>query len=227
MSEEVQAEQPQSEILSEDEVQAVVETGELPEQSEQELPSDQSTEELIAGKFKSQDDLLKAYKELEAKLGQPKEESESEEITTTEIADPEYLEWRRNKAEEALLADVGGVQEYKKAQDWAAENLPEQEVTAFNKALEEAKGNESVIKVLAKNLVDKYKMGTAETPTGAPIHSSSTTRVDAPKGYATKSDMMKDMTDPRYERDEGYRQQVARKIAATNESDWYATLPKY
>jgi hypothetical protein len=227
MSEEVQEAQPQSDILSTEEVQAVVETGELPEESAQDLPSEQSAEELIAGKFKSQDDLLKAYKELEAKLGQPKEESESEEMVTTEVTDPEYVEWRRNKAEEALLADVGGVQEYKKAQDWASQNLPEQEVAAFNKALDEAKGNESVIKVLAKSLIDKYQIGTAEQPVGAPIHSSSTTRVDSPKGYATKSDMMKDMADPRYERDEGYRQQVARKVEATDESQWYATLPKY
>ena len=36
-------------------------------------PDGTPKEELIAGKFKSQDDLLNAYKELEKKLGQPKE----------------------------------------------------------------------------------------------------------------------------------------------------------
>jgi len=35
-------------------------------------------EELIAGKFKSQDDLVKAYEELQKKLGQPKEEPKAE-----------------------------------------------------------------------------------------------------------------------------------------------------
>ena len=34
-----------------------------------------ATEELLAGKFKTQDDLLTAYKELEKKLGQPKEDT--------------------------------------------------------------------------------------------------------------------------------------------------------
>lgn len=34
-------------------------------------------EELIAGKFKSQDDLVKAYEELQKKLGQPKDESQA------------------------------------------------------------------------------------------------------------------------------------------------------
>nr|BAR25494.1 capsid assembly protein [uncultured Mediterranean phage uvMED]BAR25544.1 capsid assembly protein [uncultured Mediterranean phage uvMED] len=47
--------------------------------------------ELIAGKFKSQDDLLKAYEELQSKLGkgeeteEPKEEEETEEETTEEV----------------------------------------------------------------------------------------------------------------------------------------------
>lgn len=224
MTEEVQVEQqPQSDILSAEQVQSVVDGGETQAPEEQVLPSEQSVDELIAGKFKSQDDLVKAYKELESKLGQPKE-SEPEETRTE--TDPEYIAWRQEKIQEKMLADVGGVAEYRKAQEWAVQNLAEAEVDAFNKALDEAKGNEAVIKVLTKSLVDKYKAGTPE-PVGAPIHSSSTTRVDAPKGYATKSDMMKDMSDPRYERDEGYRQQVARKLAATDESQWYASLPRY
>lgn len=41
-------------------------------------------EELIGGKFKSQDDLLKAYKELESKLGAPKAEDEAAEETPAE-----------------------------------------------------------------------------------------------------------------------------------------------
>lgn len=40
-------------------------------------------EELIDGKFKSQEDLLNAYKELEKKLSQPKDETKQEEKTTT------------------------------------------------------------------------------------------------------------------------------------------------
>ena len=44
-------------------------------------------EELIAGKFKSQDDLLKAYQELEKKLGQPKtEETKPVENTSEQTA---------------------------------------------------------------------------------------------------------------------------------------------
>jgi len=41
--------------------------------------SEQEDVSLIDGKFKSQDDLLKAYKELESKLGKPKSEDEEED----------------------------------------------------------------------------------------------------------------------------------------------------
>lgn len=45
-------------------------------------------EELIAGKFKSQEDLLKAYQELEKKLGQPKEEApKAPEKASEEVSD--------------------------------------------------------------------------------------------------------------------------------------------
>jgi hypothetical protein len=43
-------------------------------------------EELIAGKFKSQEDLLKAYQELEKKMSQPKEEPKKAEEKTKEPA---------------------------------------------------------------------------------------------------------------------------------------------
>tara|TARA_B110000977_G_scaffold187167_1_gene253972 strand:- start:5612 stop:6448 length:837 start_codon:yes stop_codon:yes gene_type:complete len=44
-------------------------------------------EELLGGKFKSQEDLLKAYQELENKLGQPKEEAPAVEETVEAVAE--------------------------------------------------------------------------------------------------------------------------------------------
>lgn len=51
-------------------------------------PSQQGEEDaggLIAGKFKSQDDLIKAYKELESKMGQPKGDEEQQPDTPPEV----------------------------------------------------------------------------------------------------------------------------------------------
>lgn len=44
-----------------------------------EAPAEASGEQLIAGKFKTQEDLIKAYKSLESKLGQPAGEASAEE----------------------------------------------------------------------------------------------------------------------------------------------------
>ena len=58
---------------------------------------EEQQEDLILGKFKSQDDLIKSYQELEKKLGEPKPETKQEEVkpttlkaepTTTDNVDP-------------------------------------------------------------------------------------------------------------------------------------------
>ena len=54
-------------------------------------------EDLIAGKFKSQDDLVKAYEELQKKLGQPREEAEKP--TEAEAPDADTKESKAEKAE--------------------------------------------------------------------------------------------------------------------------------
>jgi hypothetical protein len=60
------------------------------------------TEELIGGKFKNQEELLKAYKELEKKQGQPKSEATTEE-TLVEAADGS--EFSVTKYEQEVAAD--------------------------------------------------------------------------------------------------------------------------
>ena len=70
-------------------------------------------EELIAGKFKSQEDLLKAYQELESKLGQPKEaeapkEEASEETkaeTASEAAGFNVTAYEKEYAETGSLSE--------------------------------------------------------------------------------------------------------------------------
>ena len=220
----------QSTILSETEVDAVL--NETPQQEEeQKLPSEQDEGgDLLLGKFKSQEDLVTAYKELEKKLGKgtedtPDEETSKEEKKTPDV-DPEYMEWKAQKQQKELLEPVGGLDTYKQAVDWAKENLPKEDLVKYNNAIDAAKGNPDIVQTLAKSLIDRYSSGKVDTPS-QPLHSGETTKRAATKGYSTKSEMLKDMNDPRYERDEGYRQQVASKIANTNEADWYSTLPKY
>lgn len=66
-------------------------------------------EELIAGKFKSQEDLLKAYQELESKLGQPKEaeapKEEPKAETASEAAGFNVTAYEQEYAETGALSD--------------------------------------------------------------------------------------------------------------------------
>lgn len=65
--------------------------------AEEEAPKEEGSEpsaeeELIAGKFKTQDDLIKAYKELESKMGAKPEEAEASEDGKEEASDSRQLE---------------------------------------------------------------------------------------------------------------------------------------
>lgn len=236
MAEEV-TEVIQSDILSDEQVVDIVNTEEgnpVTTEPEVELPSDTPTEEeaLIAGKFKSQDDLLKAYQELEKKLGTPPEEGTTEETTTEEPkqeVDEEYVKWKQEKATAELLEPLGGKEVYTKAVEWANETLPKEDITSYNKALAKANGDVDTIRILASSIIEKHNnsQATKETTTSTDnIHSGETTKVIKTKGYDTKSEMMKDMSDPRYERDPSYRDKVAKKVAMTDENEWYKHLPK-
>ena len=200
------------------------------------LPSDEGTE-LIAGKFKSQEDLLKSYKELEAKLGQPTEDIDSmsdedfinnidsilgEESTKEPEVDEEYEAYKAKKAQDTMLKDIGGLDAYNNAIQWASKNMSVEDINDFNSAMEAAGGNEVVIKQLAKSLISRATTTTSTPTTLDPLHGGETGRVDSIRGYETKSDMMKDMSDPRYEKDEGFRQAVAKKLSVTDEARWYA-----
>jgi len=68
-------------------------------------------EDLIAGKFKSQEDLVAAYNELQKKLGQPKEEApqepqqESEETTPTDTPTMDVSKYEKEVVDNGSLSD--------------------------------------------------------------------------------------------------------------------------
>lgn len=79
--------EPTTEVVLTPEEQAAVDRvdGVVPNVMDNFNPDGTPKEELIAGKFKSQEDLLNAYKELEKKLGAPKE------VTTPEVKPTEVV----------------------------------------------------------------------------------------------------------------------------------------
>lgn len=221
----------QSTILSPEEVVSTV-TGEEAPKEDVVLPSEEPEEVLYAGKYKSIEDMEKAYKELESKLGQPKTEEVQEEQPPGEEVqkekDPEYEAYLQEKAMHKLLEPYGGMEKYTQASEWANSTFSEEEITQFNKAIDEAAGNEAVVSTLIGSFMKMAEMGMSKKDDVVePIHGSETAKVGRTKGYETKSDMMKDMNDPRYHKDPSFRDKVASKVALTDEASWYASLPKY
>ena len=163
------AEEVQSEILTKAQVQDVV-TETPPVVEEQSLPSETQEFE-IPEKFKGkgQEDIIKAYLELESKLGRPPEETPPKEEPKPEV-DEEYIAYKQQKAQEELLKDVGGVEVYKQALEWARTNMTEDEVKEYNEALTEVEGNTKATKLLAKGLMDRYNSNKG-TVTTDPIRS--------------------------------------------------------
>lgn len=197
---------------------------EQPEAKEEEvvLPSDEQTFEMPEKfKDKSAEDIAKAYLELE-KMNSKKQEPEPEpqkEEAKPEV-DEEYESWRREKKMKETLEPVGGLEKYNEALAWAKDNLSPEEIESYNNSI---KNNTDVdtIRLLAKSLIQQADIANTKPKEPQALHASETSKTPKVQGYETKSDMMKDMSDPRYEKDEGFRQKVAAKLAKTNEANWY------
>jgi hypothetical protein len=102
--------------------------------------------DLIAGKFKTQDDLVKAYKELESKLGAPKAEAPTEQAAAPERTDGTIDTTTEKTSEATTEAKPFSLAE-------AAEELSEKgEISAESYAKLEAKG-------LSKADVDMWAEG--------------------------------------------------------------------
>lgn len=236
-------------------------------------PAPEGTEEeLIAGKFKSQEDLVKAYEELQKKLGQrtsqdtPEGEAEGDEDAGQESGpeDPSLAEARETlksrgldmdafsaeiekdgklsdesyeslakagypkfmvdayvrglqadpdavresvRASDAQVAEIkavaGGDEGYAEMVTWAAENLPEAEVEAFNNAVD---GDPTVAKLAVQGLKAKFD---AEAD-----RESKLLQGGARAGrdvYRSRQEQMADMADPRYGVDPAYTRDVEQK----------------
>jgi hypothetical protein len=196
---------------------------------------DSESELKFAGKFRTAEDLEKAYVELQKKLGSKSSDEAAEEPDTkdeeaestepseksAESTSSENTE-EKPKAEEpevptlsdkdtqSILEAVGGKDTYDKAIEWAAENISKEDQADFNKVLESQ--NAAAIKFAAEALVQRYKSQAdfqGKTYTG---------RGDANPGvkpYRSREEVNTALSDPRYDRDPAYRNDVADRLAVS------------
>lgn len=112
----------------------------------------------------------------------------------------------------AVYDSVGGEKEYQKIVSWASNNLQKKSIDSFNRAIDN--NNLDAIVLMLEGMKSKMvaKMGTAKKS----IHGSAKPHQSQPKGFTSKADIIKAMSDPRYGREAKYTQEVERMMWATN-----------
>ena len=214
-------------------------------------------EQLLAGKYKSAQDLEKAYVELQKKLGESKEEPEAtaeeeeaqpeetpvaetllseasqqfEETGTlteemmsrfTDMSSQElvetYMKMQKNAPqapEPVELTDkdvltikesVGGEEQYDKLMDWANSNMQQHQVDAFDDII--STGNVEAIQLVVEGLKSRYE---ASNGYEGRMLSGKAAR-ETSDVFRSQAELVQAMSDPRYDRDPAYRNDLLEKL---------------
>ena len=115
-----------------------------------------------------------------------------------------------DKLAETAYNSVGGQEKYKELVAWAGDNLAQEEIDSFNRALESTNKNDSLFAI--KSLNAQYQMANGSSPNllqGSTGGSSS-------GAFSSLSQMSEAMRDPRYQTDPAFRDEVTRKLGSSN-----------
>ena len=123
---------------------------------------------------------------------------------STQTAAP-YL----NEAEvEEVKNMVGGDKGYDNLMDWAGKNLDQEAAKDYDEVL--ATGNKSAVKFAVKALMGQYEDANGRDSKLV------TGKESAPETYRSMAEVVRDMNKPEYTQDEAFRDDVIRKLSASN-----------
>jgi hypothetical protein len=179
-------------------------------------------QELFAGKFKDAQSLEQAYLELQKKLGEPKEnvrneegneEAEAgEEVETSEEA-PEEESSQETLTEaqaQELFKMVGGEKAYQSMINWAGQNLSQEEIQMYDAVM--GRGDPNAIFFAVQALSNKYTDAVGND--GQLLTGRGT--AEATNVFRSQAELVQAMSDPRYDSDPAYRQDVMRRLDNSN-----------
>jgi len=178
----------------------------LQESEKQEQTQEQ--QDLIAGKFKSTDDLLKAYQELEKKFssrGYETTEQNEESVETDDTAEQEVVSLSQED-EQTILDSIGGQENFSAVQDWAKGNLNQDELEAYNREVNS--GDYYRARNALQSLYFAYQdsEGYESNLIGGKLSSNGS------DVFRSSQEVMAAMNDPRYLQDSAYTQDVQDKL---------------
>ena len=171
------------------------------EQQEQQ----QAQDELIGGKFKSPDDLLKAYQELEKKLGNRSGYDEAQDEQELEEQDQEPVVLSQEE-ESTIMDSIGGQETFESVQSWARENLDGAELEAYNREVNS--GDYYRARNALQSLYFAFKENAGYEPDliGGKLSGNSS------DVFRSSQEVMAAMNDPRYLQDPAYTQDIQDKL---------------
>ena len=104
---------------------------------------------------------------------------------------------------------AGGEAEYNRLTSWAADNVPESKLDAFNSIID--KGNATAIQIAVSGLRSEYEA--QEGYEGRMLQGKA---ARAANGFRSQAEVVQAMSDPRYDTDPAYRQDVYDKLEISN-----------
>lgn len=187
-------------------------------------------------KFQNPEDLAKAYGELEKKFSGDKpaqftglEQYTDEFNKNGELSDesikaisamgiPEQIVRAYVDGQKAVVESnvssvfnlAGGQEQYQQLIEWAGDNIPDDEIDAFNTVIES--GNMNTIRLAVQGLRARYNQANGQA--GRLIQGE--TRGPSGGAFRSIAEIVSAMKDPRYAKDPAYRADVEQRVALSN-----------
>jgi hypothetical protein len=163
-------------------------------------------EELIAGKFRSADDLLKAYQELEKKLGNNGGYNKAEDATDETEDQASGFEPISQEEEQTIVDSIGGADNFSAVQQWANENLNQEEIEAYNREVN------SGDYYRARNALQSMYFAYQDQAGFEPELMGGRLSGNSSDVFRSTAEVMAAMNDSRYLNDSAYTQDVQDKL---------------
>ena len=186
----------------------------------------QEESKLLAGKYKDAEDLEKAYIELQQKLGdrsnevsngpedsseeETQEEEEPEEEQQEEVLEEEPAATFTDEDIKGLQNIVGGEEGYNELIGWAAESITPNEIEMFNNVIESGNAEAAYFAVHAL----RYAMINTQGYEGKLLTGKAPR--ETKDVYKSQAQVVRAMSDPRYDNDPAFRQEVMEKLERSN-----------
>ena len=183
-------------------------------------PQEEGQEELIGGKFKSADDLLQAYQELEKKLGSqdrteevPQDtqyESEDQDVQQGDIVGGVEQQPLSEADENSIIESIGGDEGLEALGQWAKDNLDPKEIQVYNSEVNSGDFTRARNALQSMYFAMQQQEGYEPSLVDGRLSGQSTDI------YRSVQEVEAAMNDPRYLHDTAYTRDVEEKISRSD-----------